>query len=185
VPAPWSLTGALVGLLGNGSVYILGEDGQFHYIDAATFAAKGYDGNAVSWLSQLPANIGAPMPAVAPAPAPEATVVPRAPESVAVVVPAIGKGLATPAKVLAGKKVVLSFPITDAATGAAVTELTMFSSNPKIGNTIVRHVEKLVGGQATITLTVPKTAAGKSLQVGLTVKSGDQSASKTQTFPIH
>jgi hypothetical protein len=170
----------LVGLISTGSVYVHGEDGLWHYIDAATFAALGYDSNAVQWFGELPGSVGEPIPAVVPAPV---TAVPRVTESVAVVVPAIGTPATTPVKVVAGKTVKVSFPVTDQNTGSALTTATMIG-NPKVNGVIVKHVEHFGNGLATITLKVPKAAKGKQLKVALTIRVADQSASKLATFRI-
>ena len=123
-----------------------------------------------------------PEPAAA-APEPDAAPVPRAAERVAVVVPAIGRGLATPARVVTGRRVKVSFAVTDATTGAAFRAATM-SATPRVGGKPVRHVERLAGGRAAITLTMPKQARGKTLSVALTIRVGVQSVSRTVAFRI-
>jgi outer membrane protein assembly factor BamB len=50
--------GALAGLLSDGTVYLAGDDGQFHALDAATFAAAGYDVYAITWYDgALPGTV--------------------------------------------------------------------------------------------------------------------------------
>ncbi len=49
---------ALAGLP-DGSVYVAGDDDYWHYIDAATFAASGYDWSAVTWYGDLPGTVDA------------------------------------------------------------------------------------------------------------------------------
>jgi hypothetical protein len=108
-----------------------------------------------------------------------------APVQAAVIVPVIGTGFSTPTALTAGKSVVLSFPVTDASTGASLTTVTAMIGNPRLGGTVVRHVEHFGNGYATIAVKLPKTAKGKSLSVALTIKVGDQSTSKTTIFRIH
>jgi hypothetical protein len=179
---PWQQVGALVSILGTGQTYVLGQDGFWHYVDAETFAALGYSSSSILWFGEVPGSIGDPIPHQSPPVT--TTSVPRATESVAVVEPAIGKAVAKPAAVLAGRHVVVTFPVTDANTGGAVTAVTMMSSNPKINGTIVKHVEHFANGFATVTLKVPKAATGKKLSVALTIKTTDGSASRIATFHI-
>jgi hypothetical protein len=96
---------------------------------------------------------------------------PRASESVAVAVPAIGKGFTAPGTVRAGKKVVISFPVTETASAARVTPVTVLSSYPKIGGTIVKHVEKFVAMPDTPDTGVEQLASEYSVNV--TVPVGD------------
>jgi hypothetical protein len=186
-PAAWEAVGALAGLTTDGSIYIRGEDGLWHNVDAETFAASGYDRNTVSWFGQLPGTLGMPVPHVSlPAPAaPVAPAVPRVAESVAVVTPAIGAPVTKPVKVVAGKTVKVTFPVTDANTGADVLVTTKMVGSPSINGLVIRHVEHFGNGLATITLKVPKAAKGKTLAVGLKIEVADQSASKLVTFHVH
>jgi hypothetical protein len=179
---PWQQVGALVSILGTEQTYVLGQDGFWHSVDSDTFAALGYSRSSVLWFGEVPGNVGEPIPHQSlPV---TTTAVPPAPESVATVVPAIGKAVTKPAAVLAGHNVVFTFPITDAKTGARMTAVTTMSSNPKISGTIVKHVEHFANGLATVTLKVPKTATGKKLSVALTIKTADGSASRIATFRI-
>jgi hypothetical protein len=180
VPEPQQVVTGLAGIIGGSTVYVHGEDGLWHPIDSATFAALGYDGGAVQWFGELPGSVGEPVPAVVPAPV---KAVPRVPESVPVVVPAIGAPATTPVRVVAGKTVKVSFPVTDQNTGSALTTATM-TGNPKVNGVIVKHVEHFGNGRATITLKVPKAAKGKQLKVALTIRVADQSASELATFRI-
>ena len=54
---------ALAGLTADGSVYVAGDDGLWHYIDGKTFAARGLDANAITWYGDLPGDVGDAVPA--------------------------------------------------------------------------------------------------------------------------
>jgi hypothetical protein len=53
----------LAGLLTDGTVYIAGDDGLWHPIDAATLAARGLSTTWITWYGQLPGSVGDPVPA--------------------------------------------------------------------------------------------------------------------------
>jgi hypothetical protein len=182
-PEPWTVPGALAGLTTDGSIYALGTDGLWHYLSSEAFKCGGYDFNAVMWFGALPGSIGgsAPYACLTSAVAPNVA----APLQAAVIVPAIGTGFSTPTTLEAGKPVVLSFPVTDASSGASLTTVTAMIGNPRLGGTVIRHVEHFGNGYATIAVKLPKTAKGKSLSVALTIRVGDQSTSRTRTFKIH
>lgn len=57
-----AVTPALAGLLTDGTVYVAGVDGFWHYVDAATFVKAGYDPHAIAWYGDsLPGTIGEPV----------------------------------------------------------------------------------------------------------------------------
>jgi hypothetical protein len=174
--------GALAGLLVDGSVYVSGADLMWHQIDPATFAALGYDANTIGWFyGSLPGTIGDPVPAVAPAPTETAPVVPLA-ESVNIV-PVIGAPM--PAKVTAGKTVVITFPVVNGVTGEKLTSVTMIASAPTVGGKLIRpHVERFTNGVASVGLKVPTTTKAKQLKVKLTINAGTATATRVATIAI-
>ena len=174
--------GALAGLRVDGSVYVSGDDLLWHRIDPVTFAALGYDANTIGWFyGSLPGTIGDPIPAVAPAPAVTAPIVPLA-ESVNVV-PVIGAP--TPAKLTPGKSVVITFPVVNGVTGEKLTSVKMMSAAPTLAGKLIRpHVERFTNGLASVGLKVPTTTKAKQLQVKLTIGAGTTTVTRVVTIPI-
>lgn len=100
-----------------------------------------------------------------------------------VVSPVIHKPVAVPAKPVAGKKFSVTFAVTRSDNGKPLTTATM-ACDPRISNRVVKHTDSFKAGKARLSLTVPKTAKGKSLKVNLTIRSGGQSARTVATFRI-
>lgn len=100
-----------------------------------------------------------------------------------VVVPAIGKPVLTPAAPTAGKRLKVSFPVTDSATGAPLTSGTM-TCDPQVAGKVIAHVESFGDGRATLTFVVPKNAKGKVLTVRLGFRVGAKVARTAASFRV-
>lgn len=85
--------------------------------------------------------------------------------------PVIGKPVMTPTRVMAGKRVTVTFPVTrsDAAQPKPLTSGTMVC-DPSIGGKVIPHAESFTNGVARLSFVVPKTAKGKLLKVKVTIK---------------
>ena len=85
--------------------------------------------------------------------------------------PVIGKPVLTPARVLAGRRVTLTFPVTrtDAAQPKPLTSGTM-ACNPTVAGKVIPHTESFKNGVARLSFVIPKAAKGKTLKVKLTIK---------------
>jgi hypothetical protein len=99
--------------------------------------------------------------------------------------PYIGEAAVTPSKAVAGKSFKVTFQVTDRGTGALLTKADMVDARPTIGGILLRpHIEKFADGMASVRLTVPKAAKGKTLAVSLRVKVGDRSAIRTVDYRV-
>jgi hypothetical protein len=99
--------------------------------------------------------------------------------------PYVGEAEYAPLKAIAGKPFKVTFHVTDLSNGQDVSKTDMFLGAPTINGVLLRpHVEKLANGMASISLTVPKTAKGKTLAVKLTVKVGHLTDSRTVDYRI-
>jgi hypothetical protein len=183
--------GGLAGQKEDGTVYLSGDDGYWHWIpDGATFKALGLDWWSIVWYDGMLDNIGYPLPSLAPPSAPPqpptATIQPpvaRAPAGATVVLtPVIGKP-AMAAAAVAGKGFTVSFPVTCSDNGAKLTGGTAIA-NSSIGGKAIKHVTLVSKGSAAVRLTIPSTGKGKLLKVLLTVKVGSASASRLTTIHI-
>lgn len=112
----------------------------------------------------------APPPPPAPAPAPA-------------VKPVIGAPSTTPAKVVAGKRLAVVFPVTRADTGASLTKGTMVC-DPSVSGKVLPHSEQFTTGKARLSFTVPRSAKGKAVKVKVTIKLGAQSTTRIATFQV-
>ncbi len=83
--------------------------------------------------------------------------------------PVIGKAVAVPAKLVAGKRVTVSFRVTRSDGGKPLSGGSMVC-DPSVGGKLVRHVESFRNGLARLSFVVPKAAKGKQLRVKLTIK---------------
>src|SRR5581483_2938901 len=120
--------------------------------------------------------------AFAAAPAPPAQLPP--PETY-VTHPYIGEAESAPLKAIAGKPFTVTFHVTDRSNGQDISKTDMMLGKPTINGVLVRpHVEKLVNGKASVSLTVPKSAKGKTLALRLTVKVGDRTDSRIVDYRI-
>jgi hypothetical protein len=88
-----------------------------------------------------------------------------------------------PTKAVAGKKLLVSWPVTRSDTGAPLAQATI-SGDPRIGGRLLPHTEQYARGSAHLSLVVPRNANGKLLQIRLTVSSGAQSTTTTTTLRI-
>jgi hypothetical protein len=177
-------------------------DGEYHQISPAQFTTFGLSVHAINHVGELYEPVGAPAtdeqvaamkadyiktltemgvaPAkVEPTPAVTTKTAPAVPEK-----PAIAKPVTVPTTATAGKVFSVSFPVTSSVTGAKVTSATMIG-NPSVKGTIIKHHEQFKNGDATIRLTIPATARGKTLKVNLKMVLGDQSTTRIATFLIH
>jgi hypothetical protein len=101
----------------------------------------------------------------------------------AAIVPAIGKPLAVPAVPRAGKLLSLSFPVTRADTGAALTGETV-SVQTSIAGKPVTRTTSLAGGAEHVNILVPKSAKRKVLRVKVTATLGTKTTTRTVTYVV-
>jgi hypothetical protein len=99
------------------------------------------------------------------------------------VAPWVGKAAPVPARPIAGKSFVVTFPVTRRDTGAPVMHGTA-SCLVLIGGKPIRHAQSLKNGRARVALTVPPTAKGKLLQISITVTAGSQSGGQALSYRI-
>jgi hypothetical protein len=97
--------------------------------------------------------------------------------------PVIGAAAAAPTKPAAGKRAVVTFPVTRSDTGAPMLTGKMTSA-PTIAGKAVAHVDAFKGGMARVSLMVPASATRKQLKVKVTIKLGAQSSTRTATYRI-
>jgi hypothetical protein len=85
---------------------------------------------------------------------------------------------------VAGKRVTVSFPVTQGDTGGPLTQGTMTCRLTVAGKAIT-HADQFKNGIARLSFVIPKTAKGKQLKVELTIVSDDGgSATRTATFRV-
>jgi len=97
--------------------------------------------------------------------------------------PVIGPPSAVPAKPQAGKPFAVSFKVTSSTTHKALTGGLM-TSTASAGGKAIAHRQSLGGGTARVSLVIPAIDSGKPLRLGVTIRSGGQSATKTVTYPV-
>lgn len=97
--------------------------------------------------------------------------------------PVIGLPVTTPSKALAGKKLTVSFPVTRADSGKPLSSGTMIC-DPSVKGKVLMHAESFTNGTAKLSFTIPKTAKGKTVVVKVTIKFGDQSATRIASFKV-
>lgn len=87
------------------------------------------------------------------------------------VTPVIGQPTITPAKVVAGKRVTLTYRVTrtDAAQPKPLAGGTM-DCRPTVGGRMLAHAESFKNGVARLSFVIPKTSKGKILKVKVTIK---------------
>jgi hypothetical protein len=105
------------------------------------------------------------------------------PAAAPAILPAIGKPLAVPSRPRAGKLLSLSFPVTRADTGAALTGGTIAVQTSIAGKPVARTTS-LSGGAAHVNVFVPKAAKGKVLRVKVTVTLGSKTTNRIVTFVV-
>jgi len=95
----------------------------------------------------------------------------------------IGAPVTTPLRVVAGKRLTVTFLVTRSDNRQPMTRGTMIC-DPSVAGKVIRHAESFKAGKARLSFLVPKTAKGKQLKVKLTIRAGTQSATKIVTFPV-
>ena len=85
--------------------------------------------------------------------------------------PTFGKPVFVPAKPTAGKRLTVSLPVTVSALGKPAAPLTTgkIVGSASIGGKAVPHATSLKGGVAKVSLLVPASARGKTVNVSVTV----------------
>lgn len=83
--------------------------------------------------------------------------------------PVIGKPVTVPARVVAGKRITVSFPVTRSDDKKPLTAGTMIC-DPSVVGKVIRHAESFRSGVARLSFVVPITAKGKQLKVKVTIK---------------
>ena len=101
----------------------------------------------------------------------------------AAVEPLIGAPTTTPGKGVGGKRFAVSFPVTRSDTGAPLTSGTMIC-DPSIRGKIIPHAESFRNGTARLAMKIPKNAKGKLLRVKVTIRLGDESATRIATYRV-
>ena len=101
-------------------------------------------------------------PTTAPASAPPMTIQ-------TFLTPVIGKPVTVPARVVAGKRITVSFPVTRSDNKKPLTAGTMIC-DPSVVGKVIRHAESFRSGVARLSFVVPITAKGKQLKVKVTIK---------------
>jgi peptide/nickel transport system substrate-binding protein len=97
--------------------------------------------------------------------------------------PVIGKATIVPGAI-AGKRVTVSFHVTQSDTGAPVTSGTMVC-DPKVGGRVLRHLEHFKAGVASLTFKIPRSARGKLLHINLTIRAATgESSMRIATFRV-
>jgi hypothetical protein len=115
----------------------------------------------------------------APEPPPTTTTPPPA----AVVKPVIGKPAVTPTAIVAGRRSTVTFPVTRSDNGQPLTTGQMIC-HPYVSGRQLLHAESFKAGKARLSFVVPKSAKGRQLQVKVTIKLGQQSATRAATFRV-
>jgi hypothetical protein len=181
--------GELAGLTTDGTVYVMGDDGMWHWVSAQVFAAEHYDWNAITWYGELYAPVGDPQPlpvtgAVVTPPVSTAAHELAAPLATSVALEAvIARPIAVPKAPVAGKPFTVSFAVTRSDIGGPLTLGTIVLT-PTINGVVVKHGEQFQKGIASLSLTVPKTARGKTLKVSLSVKVEGSTTTRAATFHV-
>jgi hypothetical protein len=101
----------------------------------------------------------------------------------AAVKPVVGKPTTSPVQPMAGKRLVVTLPVTRSDNGAALTTGTMIC-NPSVKGQLMKHAESFANGIVRLSLVVPKTARGM-LKVKVTITTVDGLATtRVATFRI-
>ena len=99
-----------------------------------------------------------------------------------VILPVIGVATIAPSAT-AGKRVTVSFPVTQSDTGAPMAAATITGTST-VGGKPVTNIATFANGTGTLTVQIPKKAAGNKLRVSVTVTANGQSATKAATFKV-
>lgn len=97
--------------------------------------------------------------------------------------PVISEPTATPAQPLAGKRFVVSFKVTRSDNGKPVTKGQMIC-HPYVAKKVIRHSESFRRGTARLGFVVPANAAGKVLNVKVTIRAQGRSATRIARFRV-
>lgn len=97
--------------------------------------------------------------------------------------PVIGKPVTVPARVMAGKRVTVSFPVTRSDDGKPLASGKMVC-DPSVAGKVVPHTESFKGGVARLSFVVPKTAKGKQLTVKLTITAPSYQGKDATEFDV-
>jgi hypothetical protein len=170
--------GELAGLTGTGAVYVFGADNLWHYLSPQAMEAGHYSWSAITWYGELTGQVGEPIATASPpgvaAPLLQ-TPVPK---------PVIDAPFTTPAKPVAGQTFTVSFAVRDPSTGTALTKAAMIC-DPRVNGVVLRHSEHFKNGIATLSFKIPKTAKGKTLEVHLKMRVGnDVGTTRVTAFHI-
>ena len=100
-----------------------------------------------------------------------------------VILPVIGSATIAPGAT-AGKRVTITFTVTQSDTGGPLPVATIVGTST-VGGKPVTNTAQFANGIGTLTLLIPKKAAGNKLRVSVTVTANGQSATKGATFKVH
>lgn len=104
--------------------------------------------------------------------------------SATTVTPVIGTAVLTPARVTAGMRLTVSFPVTQRETGQPLMTGTMIC-DPSVSGKVISHSESFKSGTARLSFVVPKAAKGKTLKVKLTIRTTTGTATRISSFTVH
>jgi uncharacterized repeat protein (TIGR01451 family) len=100
-----------------------------------------------------------------------------------VILPVIGLATIAPGAT-AGMRATVTFPVTQSDTGGPLPVATITGTST-VGGKLVTNTAQFANGVGTLTLLIPKKAAGNKLRVSVTVTANGQSATKGATFKVH
>ena len=151
----------------------LSKDAQFGHVTLVT-KATGTGDHVLTAIAgynaadPVPANNTLTLKSTTPAP---------------VILPVIGSATIAPGAT-AGKRVTITFPVTQSDTGGPLPVATIVGTST-VGGKPVTNTAQFANGIGTLTLLIPKKAAGNKLRVSVTVTANGQSATKGATFKVH
>ena len=101
----------------------------------------------------------------------------------AAVTPVIGTPSATPLRAIAGKPMVVTFPVTRSDTGKPLATGKMICDPSVAGGKVIPHSESFKAGKARLSFVVPRTAKDKQLTVKVTIRTAGGSATQDRDLP--
>jgi hypothetical protein len=116
-----------------------------------------------------------------PTPPPVTPVTPVTPTQP--VKPVIGAPAKAPMVPVAGKRFVITFPVTRSDSGAPLLAGKMIC-DPSVKGKVIQHAESFTAGKARMAFLVPKAAKGQLLKIKVTIKAGTQSATKAVSYRV-
>ncbi len=112
-----------------------------------------------------------------------APVAPTPPKPRAVVKPVLAQPLAQPLRPLAGKRFAFTLAVKRSDTGTPLTAGRM-ACDPTLAGKPIKHTESFTGGEARLSLVVPRAAKGKQLKVKIKITASGQTATRLYTYKV-